>query len=81
MSIFKTIEILTKLPHEFVTEFDGFVNRIANLTNANLDALRLQRATWGQKFVEAMNVNGGDLDHATAFDYVMHFFTFGWKVS
>lgn len=61
-------------------EFDGFVDRIANLTNANLDALRLQRATWGQKFVEAMNVNGGDLEHATVFDYVMHFFTFGWKL-
>ncbi|XP_053392824.1 sodium/calcium exchanger 2-like isoform X2 [Mercenaria mercenaria] len=61
-------------------EFDGFVSRIANLTNANLDSLRLQRATWGKKFVEAMNVNGGDLEHASVFDYVMHFFTFGWKL-
>ncbi|XP_052770198.1 sodium/calcium exchanger 2-like isoform X2 [Mya arenaria] len=61
-------------------EFDGFVSRISNLTNANLDALRMQRATWGQKFVEAMNVNGGDLENATVFDYIMHFFTFGWKL-
>ncbi|XP_060562323.1 sodium/calcium exchanger 2-like [Ruditapes philippinarum] len=61
-------------------EFDGFVSRIANLTNSNLDALRLQRATWGKKFEQAMNVNGGDLEHATVFDYVMHFFTFGWKL-
>ena len=64
----------------FFAEFDGFVSRITDLTNANLDALRLQRATWGAKFVEAMNVNGGDVEHASVFDYVMHFFTFGWKV-
>lgn len=61
-------------------EFDGFVSRIANLTNANLDALRLQRDTWGKKFKEAMNVNGGDIENAAVFDYVMHFFTFGWKL-
>ncbi|KAL4239458.1 hypothetical protein ACF0H5_000273 [Mactra antiquata] len=61
-------------------EFDGFVSRITELTNANLDSLKKQRATWGQKFVEAMNVNGGDVEHASVFDYVMHFFTFGWKL-
>jgi len=65
---------------QYSTEFDGLVSRISNLTNANLDALRNQRANWGQKFVEAMNVNGGDIENATPFDYVMHFFTFGWKV-
>ena len=65
----------------FIAEFNGFVSRIANLTNANLDAMRVQRASWGKQFVEAMNVNGGDLETATVLDYVMHFFTFGWKVS
>lgn len=65
----------------YPTEFSGLVNRIANLTNANLDSLRLQKQTWGQQFVEAMNVNGGDIDNASTFDYVMHFLTFGWKVS
>ena len=62
------------------TEFNGFVSRIANLTNANLDAMRVEKIKWGQQFVEAMNVNGGDLETATVLDYVMHFFTFGWKV-
>lgn len=27
-----------------------------------------------------MNVDGGNLDDATTLDYIMHFFTFGWKV-
>lgn len=61
-------------------EFNGFVSRIANLTNANLDAMRVEKIKWGQQFVEAMNVNGGDLETATVLDYVMHFFTFGWKL-
>ena len=41
----------------------------------------MEKIKWGQQFVEAMNVNGGDLETATVLDYVMHFFTFGWKVS
>nr|QTE04368.1 Na+/Ca2+ exchanger 1 [Tridacna squamosa] len=61
-------------------EFNGFVSRVTNLTNANLDALRTQRNTWAKQFEQAMNVNGGDLESATAFDYVMHFLTFGWKL-
>ena len=43
--------------------------------------MRVHRATWGQQFVQAMNVNGGDLETATVLDYILHFFTFGWKVS
>ncbi|XP_060076839.1 sodium/calcium exchanger 3-like [Ylistrum balloti] len=76
---------LGKLKRTVVTivnddEFSGLVSRITSLTNANLDSLRLQKQTWGQQFVEAMNVNGGDLETATTFDYVMHFLTFGWKL-
>jgi len=41
----------------------------------------MQKQTWGEQFREAMNVNGGDLDNATTFAYVMHFLTFGWKVN
>jgi solute carrier family 8 (sodium/calcium exchanger) len=36
--------------------------------------------TWGKQFRDAMNVDGGNLDDATTLDYIMHFFTFGWKV-
>ncbi|KAK3092010.1 hypothetical protein FSP39_024428 [Pinctada imbricata] len=60
-------------------EFNGIVSRIADLTNANLDALRMSKQTWAKQFEEAMNVNGGDLENATVFAYVMHFFTFGFK--
>lgn len=62
------------------TDFNGIVSRVLNLTNTNLDALRVERGTWGEQFIEAMNVNGGNLKQATGFDYVMHFLTFGWKV-
>nr|XP_022318976.1 sodium/calcium exchanger 3-like isoform X4 [Crassostrea virginica] len=60
-------------------EFAGFVDRIADLTNANLDALRLGKQTWAKQFEEALNVNGGDLETATAFSYLLHFMTFGFK--
>lgn len=60
-------------------EFAGFVDRIANLTNANLDALRVGKQTWAKQFEEALNVNGGDLETATAFSYILHFMTFGFK--
>lgn len=62
-------------------EFAGFVDRIADLTNANLDALRLGKQSWAKQFEEALNVNGGDLETATAFSYLLHFMTFGFKVS
>ncbi|XP_050391530.1 sodium/calcium exchanger 1 [Patella vulgata] len=60
--------------------FKGVVSRVVHLTNANLDAMRLETVTWSQQFEEAMNVNGGDIENAGGFDYFMHFLTFGWKV-
>ncbi|CAC5384183.1 SLC8A [Mytilus coruscus] len=36
--------------------------------------------SWGKQFQDAMNVNGGDIENATFLDYILHFFTFGWKV-
>ena len=65
----------------WISEFKGLVSRVVNLTNTNLDMVKLHRANWGQQFVEAMNVNGGEIESATWFDYLMHFITFGWKVS
>ena len=55
-------------------------DRVVSLTHMNLDRFSLGSATWGQQFVEAMSVNGGDIENASAIDYVMHLFTFGWKV-
>ena len=51
-----------------------------HLTNANVDSMTNHNPTWASQFKESMNVNGGHLETATARNYVMHFFTFGWKV-
>jgi len=64
----------------FCTEFNSMVNRMMVTVNMNMDAMRVDAGTWGDQFRNAMNVNGGDLDGATAIDYIMHFLTFGWKV-
>ncbi|XP_076459259.1 sodium/calcium exchanger Calx-like isoform X2 [Babylonia areolata] len=61
-------------------EYSGLVSRIVNLTKSNLDALQLEQSTYVQQFYEAMNVNGGDVESATLFDYIMHFCTFFWKI-
>ena len=55
--------------------------RLANLINANLDEISYEKKTWPQQFIEAMNVNGGDVENATYMDYIMHFLSFPWKVS
>ncbi|XP_060559696.1 sodium/calcium exchanger 3-like isoform X3 [Ruditapes philippinarum] len=61
-------------------EFDGIVSRLLNMTKANVGAMALQSHRWVDQFKEAMNVNGGDIESATFLDYVLHFFTFGWKL-
>lgn len=63
-----------------LTEFNGLVSRIVNLTKANMDALQLEDSTWVTQMKNAMNVNGGDLENATFIDYLLHFLTFFWKV-
>jgi solute carrier family 8 (sodium/calcium exchanger) len=61
-------------------DFDGMVSRLVDMTNMNMDQLRVDSSTWGDQFRNAMNVNGGDIETATNFDYIMHFLTFGWKL-
>ena len=41
--------------------------------------MELGHESWSEQFVIAMNVNGGEVEDATGFDYVMHFLTFGFK--
>ena len=62
-------------------EFNSVLNRMLLMTNANVDSMRVHHETWAQQLKDAMNVNGGDVENATAGDYVMHFLTFGFKVS
>ncbi|KAL5018651.1 hypothetical protein ScPMuIL_004373 [Solemya velum] len=61
-------------------DFKGVYSRMLNLTNTNLDMMKLKKASWGKQFHEAFNVNGGDVDNARPIDYLMHFLTFVWKV-
>lgn len=63
-----------------VLDYRKMFDRVVSLTHMNLDKFSLGSATWGQQFVEAMSVNGGDVESASAIDYVMHLFTFAWKV-
>ena len=61
-------------------DLKNIANRMANLVNADLDAISVVKKGWRQQFYEAMNVNGGDVENAKLIDYVMHFFSFPWKV-
>ena len=49
-------------------------------THLTLNKFKLGSQSWRDQFAQAMSVNGGDLEGATAGDYVMHFLTFGFKV-
>lgn len=61
-------------------DFDSVVDRLMLLTNINIHAIELHRQTWAEQIKTAMNVNGGDLDNATTFTYMLHFCSFLWKV-
>lgn len=62
-------------------EFNSVMSRILLMSNANVDEMRVHNETWAQQFKDAMVVNGGDIENASTGDYVMHFLTFGFKVS
>ena len=62
-------------------EFNSLLQRMVSMTNSNLDQLRVDNETWGQQIMNAMTVNGGDVENATFDDYLMHLLTFGFKVT
>jgi hypothetical protein len=45
------------------------------------DYIRAQKLSWIDQFKRAANVNEGDTENASAFDYIMHTIAFPWKVS
>ena len=63
-----------------IPEYRRMFDRVVHLAHLNMDKFELGSASWGQQFVEVMNVNGGDVENATVVDYLMHFATFFWKV-
>lgn len=62
-------------------DLKNIASRMANMVNADLNAISVVKKGWGEQFYEAMNVNGGEIDDATALDYFKHFLSFPWKVA
>ncbi|XP_066905580.1 sodium/calcium exchanger 1 isoform X1 [Halyomorpha halys] len=66
-----------------ITNDDDFYNMMDRLmakTNVNIDAIRVHSETWTMQIREAMLVKGGDIANAACSDYILHFFSFFWKV-
>ena len=61
-------------------EFQTLVDSMMDLTNLNLNNMKLYSKNWSKQLKNAMCVNGGDLEKATSTDYIMHYITFGFKV-
>lgn len=61
-------------------DLKNIASRMANMVNADLNAISVTRKSWVDQFNEAMNVNGGDVEDAKTLDYITHFFSFPWKV-
>ena len=58
----------------------NIANRMAIMVNADLEAISEVNKGYKEQFHEAMNVNGGDIEGVTAFDYIKHVLAFPWKV-
>ena len=76
----KSAQLYLFFPHGSIAEFNSVLNKLMLMTNTNVDEMRVHNETWAQQLKDAMNVNGGDIENASATDYVMHFLTFGFKV-
>ena len=61
-------------------ELQNLVENMMDLTNVNLNDMKLYSKDWSKQLKNAMCVNGGDLEKATSTDYIMHYITFGLKV-
>ncbi|XP_033127546.1 sodium/calcium exchanger 3-like [Anneissia japonica] len=61
-------------------DYKTILDRVVNITHINMERLKLGNSSYGDQFVDAINVNGGDVENATFGKYIMHLLTFGWKV-
>ncbi|CAF1024243.1 unnamed protein product [Rotaria sordida] len=61
-------------------DYKTMANKMASLVQVDMDKLSVTKTTWGQKFREAMNVNGGDIETAKVGHYIGHTLAFFWKV-
>lgn len=51
-----------------------------NMVVADLEELRVVKKGYKEQFLEAFNVNEGDLENASRLDYFAHALAFPWKV-
>ena len=58
----------------------NIANRLANMVNADLEAISVVNKGYKEQFHEAMNVNGGEIEGVTAINYFKHVLAFPWKV-
>ena len=72
--------VRTKITITDDDEFEQLLEGILTLTHENLSQLSLYQSSWGKQFTNAINVGGGDLEHASATDYALHVATIGLKV-
>ena len=72
--------VMTKIVITDDSEFEHLLSSIMSMTQENLSKISLYQSKWGDQFSNAITVNGGDIERATAKDYVLHVLTFGLKV-
>jgi solute carrier family 8 (sodium/calcium exchanger) len=61
-------------------DLKNLASRIDNMVIADLEELRVVKKGFKEQFVEAFNVNEGDIENASRLDYIIHFLAFPWKV-
>ena len=74
------LKLVINVVYYLFTDYAGILDRVVAITHVNMDRLKMGNSSYGDQFVDAMNVNGGDIEGASAFDYILHFITFAFKV-
>lgn len=63
-------------------DFKRLVDKVALLVNFNLDKLAVRTESWAVQYKRAMTCYAEDPEGTpTAFDFIMHFLAFFWKVT
>jgi hypothetical protein len=64
----------------FVIEANTRFREVMSKLHINPDYLIAMKQSWAEQFRLAANVNEGDLENASAFNYFMHVIGFPWKI-
>ena len=61
-------------------DYYAMLIRLVDKTNVNIEALQVDGGKWSDQFLQAVNVNAGNLENIGWTDYLLHAFAFAWKV-